>query len=186
MAIIAINGDIASGKTTLAKRLAKDLGYEVVYAGGIFRKIAEKWNLTLSELHQIASTDDSIDAEVDEAVMQALKRDNIIIDSRLVQSFAALREIQTVNMYLACDLRTATNRRYYELKQPDRQSDWDAMKSSIAHRKELEKLRYAIKYGIEIENKPINCLLIDTTYQTPNSVYEKAKNYIENQLSKLG
>ena len=39
---VLLSGALGSGKTTLAERLSDGLGYEYYYAGGIFRRMAEK------------------------------------------------------------------------------------------------------------------------------------------------
>ena len=44
MVTITISGSPGSGKTTIAKLLAKKLGIKYVYSGDIFRKKAKEYN----------------------------------------------------------------------------------------------------------------------------------------------
>ena len=40
---ISITGDLGSGKSTVAKQLAKDLGFDYISTGTIFREIAKEY-----------------------------------------------------------------------------------------------------------------------------------------------
>jgi len=51
MAVIRVSGNIGSGKTTLSKRLAKELGYGYHYTGGIFRKLAAEAGLSIEDYY---------------------------------------------------------------------------------------------------------------------------------------
>ena len=62
---IAISGPAGSGKTTYAKRLAKELGLRYVSAGRLFRKMAKERDLSLVEFGKIAEKDFDIDREID-------------------------------------------------------------------------------------------------------------------------
>ncbi len=42
MGVIAISGEAASGKTTIARLLAWKLGYRAVSIGELFRKVAQE------------------------------------------------------------------------------------------------------------------------------------------------
>ena len=64
--LITISGLPGSGKTTVARLVARALGLEHVYAGDLFRKQAEAEGLTLEEYARRAETDHSIDRRLDE------------------------------------------------------------------------------------------------------------------------
>ena len=55
--LITISGLPGSGKTTVARLVARELGLEHVYAGNIFRRQAEAHGLTLAEYLRRAETD---------------------------------------------------------------------------------------------------------------------------------
>ncbi|PIN81309.1 cytidylate kinase, partial [Candidatus Woesearchaeota archaeon CG10_big_fil_rev_8_21_14_0_10_32_9] len=63
---ITISGNLGSGKSTVAKMLAKDLGYSHYSTGDFMRKMAEERGITLLELGKIAENDSSIDYELDD------------------------------------------------------------------------------------------------------------------------
>lgn len=62
---ISITGDLGSGKSTVAKQLSKDLGFDYVSTGTIFREIAKEYGIDVLKLNKLALTDTSIDDRVD-------------------------------------------------------------------------------------------------------------------------
>ncbi len=74
MGVIAISGQAASGKTTVARELANRLNYRFVSIGELFRRIAVERGVSLLELHRIAETDFSIDRAVDEEAIREARR----------------------------------------------------------------------------------------------------------------
>lgn len=62
---ISITGDLGSGKSTVAKQLAKDLGFDYISTGTIFREIAKEYGIDVLKLNKLALTDTSIDDRVD-------------------------------------------------------------------------------------------------------------------------
>jgi len=83
MGVVAISGQAASGKTTVAKELANRLGYRFVSIGELFRKVAIERGVSLIELHKIAERDFSIDRAVDEAAINEARKGNAVIEGHL-------------------------------------------------------------------------------------------------------
>ena len=82
--IITISGIAGSGKSTVAKLLAKKLNYKHYSIGDFMRQIAKERKLTLLELSKQAEKDNSIDKELDKKQIELGKtKDNFVIDSRL-------------------------------------------------------------------------------------------------------
>lgn len=74
MGVVAVSGQAASGKTTVARKLASKLNYRFVSIGELFRKIAVERNVSLVELHRIAESDFSIDKAVDEESIREARK----------------------------------------------------------------------------------------------------------------
>src|SRR5437762_11879518 len=72
--LITISGLPGSGKTTVARLVAQELGLEHVYAGDLFRRQAEAAGLTLEEYARRAETDHSIDRRLDDAMRARARR----------------------------------------------------------------------------------------------------------------
>lgn len=82
--IITISGTAGSGKSTVAKLLAKELDLKHYSIGDLMRKIAEERGLTLLELSKKAEESPDIDQELDKSQIElGKKQDNFVIDGRL-------------------------------------------------------------------------------------------------------
>ncbi len=82
--MVTIGGDIGSGKTTVARALAKKFKMRHISAGEIFRKMAKERGMSLSEFSRLAEKDPNIDEEIDaRQVERAKKRGNAVVDGRL-------------------------------------------------------------------------------------------------------
>lgn len=85
---IAIAGLPKAGKTALIEMLQKELGWEVLHIGGIFRKKYEEWKskshsnyLTFEEFYaRVITEKDIIDANIE--AKKRLEKGNVILDSR--------------------------------------------------------------------------------------------------------
>lgn len=78
---ITISGRIGSGQTTLAKKLAEKLGWELLEGGALFEKIHKELNVSELEVNQ---RPDNFDLEYEERIKKMLKEEeNHIIQSHL-------------------------------------------------------------------------------------------------------
>ncbi len=71
---IVISGTAGSGKSTVAKALAKEVEYEHYSMGDFMREIAEEKDVSLLELGKIAEKSREIDEEIIEKVKSFLKK----------------------------------------------------------------------------------------------------------------
>ncbi|WP_243675661.1 cytidylate kinase family protein [Vulcanisaeta distributa] len=135
MGIVAISGQAASGKTTVARELANRLNYRFVSAGELFRKIAIQRGISLLELHRIAETDFSIDKAVDEETIKEARKGNVVIEGHLAAWI--LRDVADVRIYLKADIKARSQR----LSARDGKSIEDALRE-IKAREESNRRRY--------------------------------------------
>ncbi len=80
--IITVGGLIGSGKTTVAKALAKTFKLKHISAGEVFRSMAEERGISLEELTKLAEKNHDLDREVDEK-QKKLATGNAVVDGRL-------------------------------------------------------------------------------------------------------
>lgn len=81
---ITLSGEVASGKSTIGKELAKQLNYEFVSIGNITRKKAESEGLNIADYQKKCVSDPSMDRINDQEFSDFCNaRDNLIIDYRL-------------------------------------------------------------------------------------------------------
>lgn len=80
MAIITFGGDLGSGKTTLAKRVAEALNYQELYVGGIFREMAAEKGMSIEEFYAQMSEEPELEKAVDVRQEKLMKeRDNVVV-----------------------------------------------------------------------------------------------------------
>jgi len=80
---ITINGIAGSGKSTVAKYLAKRFKLKYYGMGEIRREMAKKRGITLSELDKLGEKKSFTDKLEDNFQKKLRKKDNIIVDGRL-------------------------------------------------------------------------------------------------------
>src|SRR2546426_8099968 len=86
--LITISGLPGSGKTTVARLVAEQLGLEHVYAGDIFRRQAAARGLSLEEYARQAETDHAIDRALDEQMRARAAEDDAVLEGRLAAFMA--------------------------------------------------------------------------------------------------
>jgi len=95
--IIAIDGPAASGKGSLAKKLAKMLDYNFLDTGALYRRVALKaleQNIDLTDEPAIIATAKQLEAELsDEYDDSALRSDNVGSTASKIAQIQAVRDI---------------------------------------------------------------------------------------------
>ena len=181
--IISFNGDHGSGKSTIAKKLAKDLGYERFYMGKIFRNMAEEEGVSYADFLELLKKDSSYDKKVDAYVVDlANTKDNFIIESRTAWHFIPT----SFKIYLKVDEKEGAKRMFADyLETEHRKNESNSIKSLedilriSRHRKEEDDKRYKKIYDIDTNDMSQYDLVLDTTNLSKEEVYKKIKQAVE-------
>lgn len=81
---ITLSGEVASGKSTVGKLLAEQLGYEFISIGNKTRERAEKEGLTIVEFQQKCRENPILDQELDDEFSAYCNSgENLVIDYRM-------------------------------------------------------------------------------------------------------
>ncbi len=105
--IITISGQAGSGKSTVARMLAKKLGFKHYSMGDLRRKMALKKGITLAELNKLGEKEDFTDKDVDEHQKRlGEKEDNFVIDGRTSFHFIP----HSVKVYLKAGIKERAKR----------------------------------------------------------------------------
>ncbi|MEO1083364.1 MAG: cytidylate kinase family protein, partial [Acidobacteriota bacterium] len=159
---VAISGQIGSGKSSVARRLAERLDAQFYSTGGIQREIAKKRGMTTLELNLFAEKNPEIDREID-GFTQALDRsdDSFVIDSRLAWNFLgrAFKVNLLVDHGVAVERIMGDRRRGTTEAYGSRQEGIE----EVAARRASERRRFLEKYGVDVENPRNFDLIVDTT-----------------------
>ncbi|HEY4856380.1 MAG TPA: cytidylate kinase family protein, partial [Xanthobacteraceae bacterium] len=144
---ITIAGDIGSGKSTVAKKLAHWLGVESLSTGGIQRQIAQQRRLSVLELNKLAEEDPSIDREIDGYLMR-LPDGELVVESRMAWHFVP----NTLKLYLYISDGAAA-RRIIGAQRID--EDYGTIANAaqpIMARRRSEILRFKKYYNVDIDD----------------------------------
>jgi len=161
--MISIAGDLGSGKSTIAKRLAETLNYTYFSTGSLFRKLAAERGMDVLQLNILSETDKSIDKYVDDN-LRAINAGNdskYILDSRMAWHFVpkSFKVYATVKPEIAAQRVLNDKTRFNE---PEA-SDLKERVKTLLERQNVENRRYKTIYGVDCRNLSNYDLIIDTS-----------------------
>ncbi len=170
--LITVSGPAGSGKSTLAAALADRLGYDHVSGGDIFRSIADERDLSPLELNRLAEEDDQIDRDLDRRLRTTARdAEDLVLESRLAGWMAGDYADLKVWLDAPIDVRAA--------RIADREDK--AVETAVEEtraRAESEALRYAEYYDIEISDRSIYDLVVNTARWGPDGVLGLVDNAV--------
>jgi cytidylate kinase len=166
--LLTVSGPAGSGKTTFAKSLADELGYEHVSGGDIFRSLAEERGVSLVEFNKLAEEDDQVDRDLDRRLRDiASDREDLVLESRLAGWMAG--EYADLKFWLDAPLNVRVDR------VADREGkDVAVAREETTERAESEAKRYLEYYDIDIEDRSIYDLVVNTARWTAAAEVEFA------------
>jgi len=163
--LVTISGLPGSGKTTVARLVARTLGLEHVYAGNIFRRQAEAKGLSLEEYLRRAEQDSSIDRELDRQMEARAARGDAVLEGRLAAFMADRAGIPALRVFLAASeaVRAARIREREGGAAAERLREIQAREASD-HR------RYLDLYGVDYHDLARYDLVMETDRGTPEEI----------------
>ena len=170
--VISIAGELASGKGTVSKLLAKELNYTVYRNGEYVRKLAKDKGLDITSFNEYLTTHPEIDRQIEKSASEyAKEHDNFIIDARL--GWYAVPN--SFKVYLTIDIDIAAKRAFND---PDRKStekfnSVEEQKKDMIRRYNMENERYFKLYNVRKEDKSNYDFVIDTSNKTPDEVKQE-------------
>jgi CMP/dCMP kinase len=163
--LITISGLPGSGKTTVARLVARDLGLEHVYAGNIFRRQAEAHGLTLEEYLRRAETDPSIDRELDRQMETRAARGEAVLEGRLAGFMADRAGVDALKIFLQASEEVRARRI------SDREGGAATQRlREIQAREASDHRRYLDLYGVDYHDLTRYDLVMETDRRTPEEV----------------
>ncbi|HXJ37182.1 MAG TPA: cytidylate kinase family protein [Candidatus Eisenbacteria bacterium] len=163
--LITISGLPGSGKTTVARLVAGELGLEHVYAGNIFRRQAEEAGLTLQEYLRRAETDPTIDRQLDDRMRARARVGNAVLEGRLAAFMAEEAGVPALKVFLDCpeSVRAA--------RIAAREGGATAARlAEIQARETSDRRRYRDIYGVDYHDHSRYDLVMDTALRTPEDL----------------
>jgi len=164
---IAISGDLGSGKSTVCRLLQEKLPVKIFSMGEAWRKLAEKYQMTILELNQYSETH-PLDEEMDQ-MMTAMgsSPESMIFDSRLAWHFIP----QSFKVHLTVNPIIAAERIFKDQRgQAEGYSSIAEALTKLDARKSSEHQRYLQKYQLNCSAFENYDLVIDTSYAMPQEI----------------
>jgi predicted cytidylate kinase len=172
---ITISGPPGSGKTTACKKLSERLGIRAVVFGEFFRKLAKERGMTLAEFGELAERDPSIDRTIDEMILDVAKEnEDIILESRLSAHMLTKNNIPAFRIYLEASPEVRMKR----VGIRDGESFEDVYRHTL-ERQSSEAKRYKMYYDIDIEDRSVYDMVINTDNSDPDQVVDMILKGIE-------
>lgn len=155
---ITISGTPGSGKSTVAKLLAKKLGYTYCNAGQIFREAAEKRRMTLAEFAAYVDTHPAVDRKLDAALLaRARAHANIILEGRLTGVLTKRARIPALRLWITARETVRVDR----LMQRDADTRVETIRK-LRDRARGEAGRYRRTYGVDLADRSPYDMVIAT------------------------
>jgi cytidylate kinase len=169
-----LSGLSGTGSTTAAKRIAADLELDYVYGGQIFRNLARERGVSLEELAESLEHNQEDEREIDRRLVEAGKRDNVLIESRTV-GWIFPREIPAIRIWLTCDLQE-------RLQRVQNREHHPRSAENLLRREASDNRRYLALYGIREEDFSPFDLVIDTTNLSVEDVVGRIEAFVQERV----
>jgi len=165
--LITVSGLPGSGTSTAAKLLSRETGMEMISTGEIFRELAKEKGYSLEEFGEVAEKNKNIDFELDKRIVSKAKPGRIL-EGRLTGHMLSRSEKKAYKVWIEADLETRIERI------SDREDmDLERTKELVKKREESERKRYKEYYGIDLLNKDVYNIVIDSVENSPEKIVSK-------------
>lgn len=187
--MITISGTPGSGKSTIAKILAKKLSAERIYVGGIRRNLAKQRGITLEELNEYAKTHPETDVDVDKRASEEAKKLDKQGKMVIAEGYTQFHFIpDSIKIFIKCDFAEGARRIWNDLQHENTKAarnegnitTLEQMKKRVLARLEEDSARYKKYYGIDHRDESQYDFVIDTTKITAEEAAGKIIKLIKN------
>lgn len=167
-AVVAISGDLGSGKSTVSREVATQLGFRRIGTGDVQRQIAEELGMSTLELNRHSESRAEFDQRIDAALAAfAETPEPLVADSRLAWFLLpnAFKVHLVVEPSVGAKRVVARGSRTVE--------SYASSKEALAHiraRRESERRRFRKWHGVDIARLRNYHLVLDTTIAPPEMV----------------
>lgn len=166
--LITISGTPGSGKTTVARLLAKQLNLPHVYAGDLFRAEAQQRGLTLAQFNELAEQDHSVDRALDERMAGHVRTGNVVLEGRLAAFLARQAGVEALKVWVTASEAVRAAR----VSEREGGDQLERLKQNDARQRSDAK-RYREIYGFDLDDLTIYDLIVHSDELTPQQVADR-------------
>ena len=172
---ITISGVPGSGKTVVAKELAKKLKLKRYSMGNFVRKLARKKKISLLKLCNLTEKSDFVDKELDKRQLAIRNKDNFVIDGRI--SFYFIPE--SIKIFLDADFKVRAKRIFNDNRKGEHFSSLLKTEEEIKQRAESERRRYKKYYSLDYLDRKHYDYILDTSNLNVKQATDKIIGFIK-------
>ena len=165
--LITISGLPGAGTSTAAQLVADALGLERVDGGTVFRVMAAEAGLDVGAFSAVAEGNPEIDLELDQRLADRVKLGDVVLESRLAGWIATIEQMDCTRVWIDAD-EGERARRVAGREQADASAALEANRS----REASERRRYRTYYGIDLDDRSVYDLVLDSTATAPEAIAE--------------
>lgn len=159
--IVTVSGLIGAGKSTVARALAERLGFRYLSVGDVFREMAARRGLTVTEFNVFAEGKPELDHEVDHMQSEMATAGDTVVDSRLGGWL--------VDADFKVWLRAALDVRARRVASRDGVT-LEAARAEMERRERSERSRYRDLYQIDMDDLTPYHVVLDTSVWSADAI----------------
>jgi cytidylate kinase len=170
---ITITGKLGSGKSTVAKKLVEQYGFEIFSTGAILRAAAAERGMDVLELNKELSakldSDRSMDDLIDNTTIRVAaerKDDKLIFDSRMAWHFVP----DSFKVFVTVAPCVAAERVMKDPRPGEPAEDVDELCAELVERSKVEQARFQALYGVDYYDYNNYNLVVDSSNRTPDEI----------------
>ncbi|OVE75071.1 hypothetical protein BVX95_00265 [archaeon D22] len=167
---ITVSGKAGSGKSTIAKELARILSYKHYSMGDLQRELAKERGLTIEEWNIEQAKDSTTDNMIDDKMTEIGKtQDDFVIDAWLGANFVP----DAIKIWLDVDIDEAIKRRLSHKREEESFEDPEEVKRSILNRAKVNQERWIRYYDFDYLDMDNYDIIVDTTNLNPEEIIKE-------------
>ena len=157
---ITISGMPGSGKSTIAKEVAKRLGLKHYSAGDFQRELAKEHRMSIEEWGEKEKKDKKYDLMVDEKTKEfGKKENNFVMDGWISAHFIP----DSIKIFLDVNIDEAVRRRLNHRRKEESFETAEQARKSLVNREETNRKRWLEFYHYDYSDKKNYDIYLDTT-----------------------
>ncbi len=166
--LITISGTPGSGKTTVARLLAKQVDLPHVYAGDLFRSEAQRRGMSLAEFNTLAEQDHSVDRTLDARMAEQARAGGVVLEGRLAAFLAEQEKVEALKVWVTASEAVRAAR----VSEREGGDQLERLKQNDARQRSDSK-RYREIYGFDLDDLSIYDLIVHSDELTPQQVADQ-------------